>query len=602
MKQFFKMTLATVCGIAIFLLIAGFFLVISLAGMLASDSAPTKVKENSVFVIKLNGSVSERAESGTPFDAVLGMNDMSAMGLDDLIASIRKAKDNDDIKGIYLEGGVTEFDAPATAQQLRDALKDFKESGKWIVAYADQYLQANYYVVSVADKVYLNDNGMIDLRGLGGKGEYYKGLYDKIGVKYLVAKVGKYKSYVESNTQTGMSDYDREQRTVYLNGIWNYWLKEMAEGRGVKAEDLNQMANDSIMAFANPQYYVKAKLVDKVIFPDEVKAEIKGRLSLDKDDEIPQLTLSDMLNVKSNKKNDGEKIAVYYAYGSIVDSEAQNLLNGGGHCIVGKTTAEDLRKLADDDDVKAVVFRVNSGGGSANASEQIRHALKLIKEKKPLVVSMGGVAASGGYWISTPANCIFAEPTTITGSIGIFGLIPNFSGLVQDKLGVTFDGVTTNKFSDYETDLVLGKNTDEAMKYMQTYVDRGYQSFLDIVSEGRGLKPAQVDSIGQGRVWLATDAINIKLVDKLGSLDDAVKKAAELAKIDDYYTSAYPGKGSWLDTFMPKEDKGTYLDGKLQAEFKALLGDLYQPLMEIRQSIQNGNTIQARLQDDTRVK
>ena len=602
MKQFFKMTLATVCGIAIFLLIAGFFLVISLAGMLASDSAPTKVKENSVFVIKLNGSVSERAESGTPFDAVLGMNDMSAMGLDDLIASIRKAKDNDDIKGIYLEGGVTEFDAPATAQQLRDALKDFKESGKWIVAYADQYLQANYYVVSVADKVYLNDNGMIDLRGLGGKGEYYKGLYDKIGVKYLVAKVGKYKSYVESNTQTGMSDYDREQRTVYLNGIWNYWLKEMAEGRGVKAEDLNQMANDSIMAFANPQYYVKAKLVDKIIFPDEVKAEIKGRLSLDKNDEIPQLTLSDMLNVKSNKKNDGEKIAVYYAYGSIVDSEAQNLLNGGGHCIVGKTTAEDLRKLADDDDVKAVVFRVNSGGGSANASEQIRHALKLIKEKKPLVVSMGGVAASGGYWISTPANCIFAEPTTITGSIGIFGLIPNFSGLVQDKLGVTFDGVTTNKFSDYETDLVLGKNTDEAMKYMQTYVDRGYQSFLDIVSEGRGLKPAQVDSIGQGRVWLATDAINIKLVDKLGSLDDAVKKAAELAKIDDYYTSAYPGKGSWLDTFMPKEDKGTYLDGKLQAEFKALLGDLYQPLMEIRQSIQNGNTIQARLLDDTRVK
>ena len=212
MKQFFKMTLATVCGIAIFLLIAGFFLVISLAGMLASDSAPTKVEDNSVFVIKLSGTVSERAEGSTPFDAVLGMNDMSAMGLDDLVASIRKAKDNDDIKGIYLEGGITEFDAPATAQQLRDALKDFKESGKWIVAYADQYLQANYYVASVADKIYLNDHGMIDFRGLGGKKEYYKGLYDKIGVKYLVAKVGKYKSYVESNTLTGMSDYDREQR------------------------------------------------------------------------------------------------------------------------------------------------------------------------------------------------------------------------------------------------------------------------------------------------------------------------------------------------------------------------------------------------------
>jgi protease-4 len=407
---------------------------------------------------------------------------------------------------------------------------------------------------------------------------------------------------VESNTLTGMSDYDREQRSAYLNGIWNYWLKEMAEGRGVKAEDLNQMANDSIMAFADPQYYIKAKLVDKIIFPDEIKAEIKSRLGIEKDDEIPQLTLTDMLNVKSNKKNDGEKIAVYYAYGSIVDSEAQNLINGGGHCIVGNSTAEDLRKLADDDDVKAVVFRVNSGGGSANASEQIRHALKLIKEKKPVVVSMGGVAASGGYWISSPANCIFAEPTTITGSIGIFGLIPNFSGLVQDKLGVTFDGVTTNKFSDYETELILGKNTDEVMKYMQTYVDRGYQSFLNIVSEGRGMKPAQVDSIGQGRVWLATDALNIKLVDQLGSLDDAVKKAAELAKLEDYHTQAYPGKGSWMDQFMPKETKGTYLDGKLQAEIKALLGDLYQPLMEIRQSIQNGNTVQARLLDDTRVK
>ena len=602
MKQFFKMTLATVCGIAIFLLIAGFFLVISLAGMLASDSAPTKVQENSVFVIKLSGTVSERAERNTPFDALLGMSEMSAMGLDDLISSIRKAKDNDDIKGIYLEGGMTQFDAPATAQQLRDALKDFKESGKWIVAYADQYMQANYYVVSVADKVYLNDNGMIDLRGLGGKGTYYKGLYDKIGVKYLVAKVGKYKSYVESNTQTGMSDYDREQRSAYVNGIWQYWLKEMAEGRGVKAEDLNQMANDSIMAFANPQYYVKAKLVDKIIFPDELKAEIKSRLGIDKDKEIPQLSLADMINVKSKDSKDGDKIAVYYAYGSIVDSEAQNLINGGGHCIVGKKTAEDLQELADDDNVKAVVFRVNSGGGSAAASEQIRHVLKQIKTKKPVVVSMGGVAASGGYWISSPANYIFAEPTTITGSIGIFGLIPNFSGLVQDKLGVTFDGVTTNKYSDYEMDLIMSKDTEQVLKYMQTYIDRGYQSFLDIVSEGRGLKPAQVDSIGQGRVWLAPDALKIKLVDQLGSLDDAVKKAAELAKLDEYYTASYPGKGSWLDAFMPKQDKGTYLDGKLQAEIKALLGDLYEPFMEIRQSIQNGNTIQARMLEDTRVK
>ena len=602
MKQFFKMTLATICGIAIFLLIAGFFLVISLVGMLASESAPTKVEDNSVFVIKLSGTISERAEGSTPFDAVLGMNDMSAMGLDDLIASIRKAKDNDDIKGIYLEGGLTEFDAPATAQQLRDALKDFKKSGKWIVAYADMYMQANYYVVSVADKVYLNAEGNVDFKGLGGKGEYLKGLYDKIGVKYMTAKVGKYKSYVERNTLTGMSDYDREQRAAYTNGIWQYWLKEIAESRKVTPEQLNQLANDSIMAFANPDDYMTAKLVDKILFPEELKAEIKDRLKLGKDDNIPQLTLADMLNVKADKNDDGDQIAVYYAFGSIVDSEVTNLINGGGHCIVGKTTAEDLRKLADDDNVKAVVFRVNSGGGSAVASEQIRHAIKLIKAKKPVVVSMGGAAASGGYWISSPANYIVAEPTTITGSIGIFGLIPNFSGLVQDKLGVTFDGVTTNKYSDYETELVLGKNPDDIMKRMQTYVDRGYQNFLDIVSEGRGMKPAQVDSIAQGRVWLATDAIKIKLVDQIGSLDDAVKMAAELAKTKEYHTKAYPDKGNWLDAFMPNEKKGSYLDSKLQEELKTFLGDLYEPLMEIRQSVKNGNKLQARMLEDIRVK
>ena len=602
MKQFFKMTLATICGIVIFTLIMGFFLVLSLLGMVASDSASTKVKDNSVFVLKLDGTIDERAESGSVYDEVLDMGDMSAMGLDDLIASIRKAKENEDIKGIYLEGGIAGFDSPATAQQLRDALKDFKKSGKWIVAYADRYMQPSYYIATVADKIYLNDHGMVDFKGLGGKGEYYKGLYDKLGVKYQTAKVGKYKSYVERNTLTGMSDYDREQRTAYLNGIWNYWLKEMAEGRKVKAEDLNKLANDSIMGFAKTEDYVTAKLIDKVMFPEEIKAEIKSRLKLEKDDEIHQLTLADMLNVKSKKDDEGEKIAVYYAYGSIVDDNAMNLISGGGHNIVGKTTAEDLRKLADDDDIKAVVFRVNSGGGSAVASEQIRHAVKLLKAKKPVVVSMGGAAASGGYWISSPANYIVAEPTTITGSIGIFGLVPNFSGLVTDKLGVTFDGVTTNKFTDYETDLILGKDNTEIMQHMQTYINHGYQQFLDIVSEGRGMKPDQVDSIAQGRVWLASDALKIKLVDQLGSLDDAVKKAAELAKLKEYRTTTYPGKADWIDMLLSKEKKGSYLDGRFQKELKALLGDLYTPLMEMRQIVKDDSRIQARMLDDIRVK
>ncbi len=602
MKQFFKMTLATICGIAIFLVVSGLFFVISLVGMIASDSASTKVKDNSVFVIRLDGTVDERAESGSPLDALLNMGDMSVMGLDDLKSCIEKAKNNDNIKGIYLEGGVASFDSPATAQQLRDALKDFKKSGKWIVAYADQYLQGAYYVASVADKIYLNAEGAIDFKGLGGKGEYYKGLFDKLGIKYQVAKVGKYKSYVESNTLTGMSEYDREQRTVLYNGIWQYWLKDIAESRKVTPEQLNKLADESIVAFLNTDDYVKAKLIDKVLFPEDIKAEIKGRLKLDEDDDVNQLSLADMLNVKTKNKMDGEKIAIYYAYGNIVDSDAMDLLSGSGHSIVGKSTAEDLRKLADDDDVKAVVFRVNSGGGSAVASEQIRHAIKLLKAKKPVVVSMGGAAASGGYWISSSANYIIAEPTTITGSIGIFGLIPNFSGLVTDKLGVTFDGVTTNKFTDYETNLILSKDNAEEMKQLQTYIDRGYQNFLNIVSEGRGLKPAEVDSIGQGRVWLATDAVKIKLVDKIGSLGDAVKKAAELAKLDEYYTSAYPTKGSWLDQFMSSEEKGSYLDSKLRQELQVLLGDLYEPLMEIRQTVKDGSVIQARMLEDIRVK
>ena len=598
MKQFFKMVFATICGIAIFLVIAGFFLVISLAGMVASDSASTKVKENSVFVIQMNGNVEERAAEGSPIDGLIGMGSDSSVGLDDLISSIRKAKDEEDVKGIYLEGGSMTFDWPASAQQLRDALADFKKSGKWIVAYADNYGQMNYYVASVADKVYLNGEGTIDLKGFGGKSEYYKGLLDKLGVRVQATKVGKYKSAVESMTRSDMSDYDREQRMAYLNGIWNHWLKQISEGRKVSPEQLNQLVNDSIVRLADTKDYVKAKLIDKVLFPEEIKAEIKGRLKLDKDDDINQLTLSDMKNVKSKDTKEGDKIAVYYAYGSIVDDGSFSPLDYGSHQIVGKTVSDDLRKLADDDDVKAVVFRVNSGGGSAVASEQIRHAVKVLKAKKPVVVSMSGAAASGGYWISSPANYIFAEPTTITGSIGIFAMIPNVSVLMNDKLGITYDGTKTNKYSDYEENLVYAKDNGQELEFLQHHVDRGYNEFLNIVSEGRGLKPAQVDSIAQGRVWLATDAIGIKLVDKIGSLDDAVKKAAELAKVKEYYTTAYPNEGSWLDQFMPSENKGSYLDGEL----RSLLGDLYQPLMEVRMTLRDGSRLQAKMLEDFRSK
>ena len=582
MKEFFKYTLATICGIILLSIVGGIIFMISLVGIVASGNKTTTAPENSVFVLKLNGAVQERANEDDPFSILMGEIDMDVMGLDDIVACIRKAKDEENIKGIYIEGGISSFDAPATAQQIRDALKDFKKSGKWIVAYSDQYMQASYYVASVADKVFLNRTGMLDFKGLGGKGEYMKGLYDKLGIKYQVAKVGKYKSYVERSTMTSMSDYDREQREAYTQGIWQHWLSDIAESRKVTAEQLNQLANDSIIGLADANDYVTAKLVDKLMYPDEVSKEIKALLKIDADKEISQLTLADMINLPKKDKDKGEKIAVYYAYGSIVDTEATGLFSSD-HDIVGKTTVEDLNKLAKNDDVKAVVLRVNSGGGSANASEQIWHAIKQLKTKKPVVVSMGGAAASGGYMISAAADYIFAEPTTITGSIGIFGMIPNFSGLVTDKLGVTFDGVKTNKYTDYEENLVLGKENSAEMRYMQSYVDRGYINFLDIVADGRKMKRDAVDSIAQGRVWLAKDALKIKLVDKLGSLDDAVKKAAELAKVKEYHMAAYPAPASWFDQLLSSSDKkGSYLDDEL----RQTLGELYQPLLELRRDMQ----------------
>ena len=589
MKQFFKYTLATICGIIILGIVSFILFMISLVGIIASGNQVTKAEDNSVFVLKLNGVVQERGEEDSPLSAVLGQVDMEVMGLDDIIASIKKAKAEDNIKGIYIEGGVSSFDSPATAQQVRDALKDFRKSGKWIVTYADQYLQANYYVVSVADKVYMNKTGILDFKGMGGKNEYMKGLYDKLGIKYQVAKVGKYKSYVERNTLTGMSDYDREQREAYTKGIWMHWLKDIAESRKVSVEQLDQLANDSIMGLADAKDYVKAKLVDGLMYPDEINKEIKKRLKIDEDDDINQLTLLDIKSMPSKEKDKGDEIAVYYAYGSIVDNDATGLFSTE-HSIVGSTTVEDLNKLAKDDDVKAVVLRVNSGGGSANASEQIWHAIKQLKEKKPVVVSMGGAAASGGYMISAAANYIFAEPTTITGSIGIFGLIPNFSGLVTDKLGITFDGVKTNKYTDYEEQLVLGKENSQEMQYMQRYVDRGYINFLDIVADGRKMKRDEVDAIAQGRVWLAKDALSIKLVDQLGSLDDAIKKAAELAKVEQYHSAPYPAPASWIEQLLNDQKKKSYLDGEL----REVLGELYQPFVELRRDMQSSR-LQAKL-------
>ncbi len=590
-----KYTLATVTGIILFILVVGMICVISLVGMAASDTATVNVKDNSVFVLRLDGVVQERSNESMDLFTMLAGNDLESMGLDDILESINKAKENENIKGIYIEAGAAEFDSYATAQSIRDALADFKKSGKWVVAYADQYMQMCYWLASVADEVYMNKTGMLDLKGLGRKAEYDTGLLEKLGVKYQAVRVGKYKSYVESKTRKDMSPEDREQRMAYMQGVWNRMLTDIATSRKTTAEALNQLVNDSIVAFANPDDYVKAKLVDKLLYPEELKAIVKKKLELADDDDVSQVMLTDMVNVKGNKKENGEKIAIYYAVGEITDTDLSSFTGGDG--IVGKKTVEDLNRLAADDDVKAVVLRVNSPGGSAVASEQIWHAIKQLKQKKPVVVSMGGVAASGGYMISAGADYIFAEPTTITGSIGIFGLIPNLSGLVTDKLGITFDDVTTNNYTNYMENLVMSKENSRELAFMQTFVDRGYDTFLSIVADGRKMKKEQVNEIAQGRVWLATDALPIKLVDKLGTLDDAVKKAAELAKLTEYYTSPYPAKVSFMDQLMEQNKKGSYLD----AELRNILGEQYESWIFLR-TINKRNRLQARLPFSTRVK
>ena len=590
MKSFLKYILATICGLVIFTFLAGIVFIISLAGMAASGSPSAQVKENSVFVLKMDGTVQERGEEGSPLDVLMNSNDMSVMGLEDILASIKKAKENSDIKGIYIEGGLTSFDSPATAQQIRDALKDFKKSGKWIIAFADNYTQSAYYVASVADSVYLAPTGMIELKGIGGKREFITGLYEKIGVKYQAVRVGKYKGAVESVTRKDMSPENREQTEAYQQGIWNHMIKDIAESRSrITAEQLNQMVSDSILTFAAPGDYLKGGLIDVLTYPESIKVVVKGLLGVDNDDDINQLLLSDMMTLPTNDEEKGDEVAVYYAYGEIID-QATSLFSTE-HNIIGKETVEDLNKLAKDDDVKAVVLRVNSPGGSAVASEQIAHAITKLKAKKPVVISMGGLAASGGYMISAYGDYIFAEPTTITGSIGIFGLIPNVSELVTDKLGVTFDGTKTNKYTDFEENLIFGKDNAQELKFMQTYVDRGYETFLNIVAGGRKMTRDQVHEIAQGRVWLATDAQPIKLVDKIGSLDDAVKKAAELAKLSEFHKKSYPEPEPWYQQLMDMSEKrGTYLD----SELREMLGDLYQPFLNNRRDMQR-NRLQARM-------
>ena len=582
MKDFLKYMSATVVGIIVFSVLVTALSIMCLVGMVASESSSKNVSDNSVLVINLNGTMTERSDEDIM--SLINSTEIKCLGRDDVISAIEKAKANDNIKGIYIEAGMFSADSYASLQAVRRKLLEFKKSGKWIVAYGDIYTQSTYYLSSVANKVLLNPSGQIDWRGMAAQPMFFKDVMEKFGVKMQLSKVGTYKSAPEMFTADKMSEPNREQITVYINGLWQNICQGVSESRGISIDKLNAYA-DGLFTFSDPKDYVSAKFVDKLTYTDGIKKEINALLKNEADEDINTITLADMATVKAPKKK-GEEIAVYYAYGDIVD-EAGSAISQG-HNIVGKDVCKDLQDLMNDDDVKAVVLRVNSGGGSAYASEQIWHYVEMLKQKKPVVVSMGGMAASGGYYISSGANWIVAEPTTLTGSIGIFGMFPDFSGLLTQKLGVKFDEVKTNKFSAFGT--MARPFNEEEMSYLNKYIERGYALFRSRVAQGRKMKVEEVETIAQGRVWLGQDAFKNKLVDELGGLDKAVAKAAQLAKLKEYHTAAYPSKSSLFEQFAKKLNGDSYIDNHM----RMTLGEYYEPFMMIK-TINKQNAIQAKV-------
>lgn len=585
MKDFIKNVLATMVGMFGFFIVMGVIGMMSIIGMIASGNAAQNVEKNSVFVLNLSGTISEQG-SENPLSMFTGENSLNS-GLNDILSSIKKAKANDDIKGIYIEAGALAANY-ATLQEIRNALDDFRKSGKWIVAYGDFYTQGAYYVASVADKVYINPKGIVDWHGIGAQTMFYKDFMAKFGVKWEVVKVGTFKSATETFTEEKMSDANRLQTKTFIDGTWRNVCDAVSKSRGISVDSLNSYA-DSYLALQATETLVKAKMVDGMMYGDQVKDAVKKMMKLEKDDDIAQLTLNDMLNVK-DEKVEGSEIAVYYAEGDIVQDPKAATMFGNNNYIASRKVCKDLEDLMNDDDVKAVVVRINSGGGDAYASEQMWHQMSELRKVKPVVASMGDYAASGAYYMSAPASWIVAQPNTLTGSIGIFAVIPDFSGLVTSKLGVRFDEVKTNRNSTFGNLMARPFNAEEKAM-LQASVNRGYSLFRQRVADGRRLPVESVEKIAQGRVWLATDALNIKLVDQLGGIDDAVKKAAELAKLKDYYTSDYPAAASWMDNLLNSmSSSGTYLDEQL----RQTLGDFYQPFTMLR-SIDKREAIQARI-------
>ena len=542
MKDFLKFTLATITGLIVSSVLLFIISIMVMFGMLYSSDTEVTVRENSVFRLVLDGTLSERAQED-PLSLLMG-DECRAYGLDDLLSAIRKAKEEENIKGICIEARSLPADGYASLKAVRDALADFKESGKFIVAYGDTYTQGLYYVASVADKVLLNPQGMLEWTGLASTPVFFKDLLDKAGIEMQVFKVGTYKSAVEPYTGMGMSEANREQVTDFLASLWGQVTADVSDSRGVSVEELNQAA-DRMLLLQPAEECVECGLADTLIYKNDVRDYLKRLAGVDPDDDLHTLGLKEMINVKKNvpKDKSGNIVAVYYACGAI----GAGLTGSTDEGIDAEKVIRDLRRLQEDEDVKAVVLRVNSPGGSAYDSEQIWHALEQLKQEKPLVVSMGDYAASGGYYISCNADTIVAEPTTLTGSIGIYGMVPNFEGLSR-KIGVSLDAVKTNAFGDFGLP-TRAMNADER-GLMQAYVERGYDLFLTRVADGRGMDKEEVNRIAQGRVWTGARALELGLVDVLGGLDRAVEIAAAKAGVEAYTLMSYPGKKSAWEQLM----------------------------------------------------
>lgn len=582
MKDFIKYTMATVVGLVLVSIIMGILTFVSMAGMIASEGMSSPIEKNSVLRITLKGSITERAGEENPLSK-LGGETTQQIALDQALQALEKAAKNDKIEGIYMEGGILSA-YPAEVQELRQALLKFKKSGKWIIAYADTYSRSAYYLCSVADKVYLNPIGMLDWSGLSSNPMFFTGLMKKLGIKMQVFKVGTYKSAVEPYIAEQMSDANREQVSSYQQSIWNNMLKDVAKSRKTTAEALNSLA-DSLTILSGPEASVKGGLVDKLCYQDEVKKILKNKAKMEEDESLRFVSISDVaLSEELNDKVDDE-IAVYYAYGEIKED-----ITGGfaqESAITSKQMTKDLQELREDDDVKAVVLRVNSPGGSAYASEQIWREVQLLSKEKPVIVSMGALAASGGYYISCGANKIFAEPTTLTGSIGIFGMIPDATELLTDKLGLSFDVVKTNAHSDFGA---MGRPLNESeCRLMQAYINQGYELFTGRVAQGRNISQDSVKAVAEGRVWTGEQAMKIGLVDKLGNLNDAIAAAAKAAKIEKYSVGRYPEPAPWFASLL-QEKKADYMDSQM----RSALGEFY-PAFSLIRNLKNQDAIQARM-------